>query len=300
MLSPSVATAVESLVIYMPPSSKPTDLPRYSWRNIHPEALCHYVRDVLQANTLVGLLQGPVGLDLEWKPAFRKGQPENPVSLIQLANQDSILLIQVSAMQEFPAKLQAFLENPDFVKAGVGIQNDVKKLYRDYRVSTRSCVDLSLLARSVDNEQWKGKFSNPLGLARLVEAYENSYLPKGKIVRSDWESMLSSAQQEYACNDAHAGYVIYNKLMAMAQSMTITPKPVYYKFDAVRGRFCEPSGMYWAAFNPDYDPGPPAREIVRKEGESETPSSPVPLLDTRTSSGLSSNLLPHSDKHRIR
>ena len=73
--------------------------PFYSWRNIHPEAKCHYVRDVHQANTLVGLLQGPVGFDLEWKPTFRKGQPENPVSLIQLANQDLILLIQVSAMQ---------------------------------------------------------------------------------------------------------------------------------------------------------------------------------------------------------
>jgi hypothetical protein len=48
----------------------------------------------------------------------------------------------------------------------------------------------------VDNEQWKGKYSNPLGLARLVDAYENRQLPKGKIVRSNWESVLNSAQQE--------------------------------------------------------------------------------------------------------
>lgn len=74
----------------------------------------------------------------------------------------------------------------------------------------------------------------------------------------------------------------------MAQSMATIPKPVYYKFDAVRGRLCEPSGMYWAAFNPDYDPGPPAQEIVRKGVELKMRGSPV-LLDTPPKT-LSSNL----------
>lgn len=86
-------------------NTSPPPKPLYSWRSIHPNAKCHYIRDINQANNLVGLLQGPVGFDLEWKPAFRKGQPQNPVSLVQLANHKLILLIQVSAMQEFPAKL---------------------------------------------------------------------------------------------------------------------------------------------------------------------------------------------------
>lgn len=74
--------------------------------------------------------------------------------------------------------------------------DDVKKLYKDFRVSTCNCVDISLLARSVDNNQWKGNYSNPLGLARLVEAYEDCQLPKGKMSRTNWESKLTSAQQE--------------------------------------------------------------------------------------------------------
>jgi hypothetical protein len=107
----------------MPSSSQPLNnttsqtsplKPLYSWRNIHPEAKCHYIRDVHQANTLVGLLQGPVGFDLEWKPTFRKGQPENPVSLIQLANQEAILLIQVSAMSGKPlSKMQSLFLSPN-------------------------------------------------------------------------------------------------------------------------------------------------------------------------------------------
>ncbi|KAF8078279.1 ribonuclease H-like domain-containing protein [Lyophyllum atratum] len=166
----------------------------------------------------------PVGFDLEWKPTFTKNTPENPVALVQLANQDTILLIQISAMQEFPAKLKDFLESPDFVKAGVAIQNDVKKLYKDCGVSTRNCVDLSLLARCADNAQWKGKYSSPLGLARLIEAYENLTLPKGRISRSNWEGELTSELIEYAGNDAHAGFVLHQRLSSMADAMDNIPK----------------------------------------------------------------------------
>lgn len=181
----------------------------------------------------------------------------------------------------------------------------MKKLYTDYRVSTRNCVDLSLLARSVDNEQWKGKYSMPLGLARLVEAYQDRLLLKERISRSDWESVLNSAQREClflsllilffgtnlltitdASNDAHAGYVIYNTLLMKGQLMTTIPKPVYYTFDAVRGRLCEPSGMYWCAFNPEYDPGPPSKRP--KEGERNMNNSLVSPL-VKTSSTLPLN-----------
>ena len=75
--------------------------------------------------------------------------------------------------------------------------DDVQKLYKDRQVSTRNCVDLSLLARSVDNAQWKGKYNTSLGLARLVEVYEGLKLLKGKVTRSNWElSRLSSHQIE--------------------------------------------------------------------------------------------------------
>lgn len=73
--------------------------------------------------------------------------------------------------------------------------DDSKKLHADYGVEMKSCVDLSLLARSVDN-QWKGKYTNPLGLARLIATYDNLALGKGRISRSNWEAELDQKQQE--------------------------------------------------------------------------------------------------------
>lgn len=123
-------------------SEPPSRLPLYSWHNIHPHAKLHYIRDTEQANAQIKLLQGPVGFDLEWRPNFISGE-DHPVSLVQLANNKIILLMQISAMKgivlalpahaskkqlidtftEFPKKLQEFLESPDFVKTGADIQS---------------------------------------------------------------------------------------------------------------------------------------------------------------------------------
>lgn len=74
--------------------------------------------------------------------------------------------------------------------------DDVLKLYNDYGVSVYNCVDLSLLARTVDNARWQGKYNNPLGLARLIESYDYRILVKGRITRSNWEAILNERQQE--------------------------------------------------------------------------------------------------------
>lgn len=241
-------------------------LPPYSWRTLSPSAQLLYIQTEKEANEAVSLLETDiVGFDLEWKPTFSKYQPENPVALVQIANNDYILLIQISRMREFPKKLKEYLQNPDILKAGVGIQKDVTKLFRDHGVATRSCVDLALLARSVDNAKWKGYYTNPIGLARLVQTYEYLAMEKGKITRSNWERILNPKQQEYAGNDAHAGFVLYTRLEDMKNNMAIVPGNECYMFDCFMGILCHPSGARWAPQNPDYDPGPPPPPRVKKE-----------------------------------
>lgn len=93
-----------------PPPQRPPPTTRYSWRNIHPNTTLHYIKDVEQADLCLEKLQGPVGFDLEWKPTFKKGAPENPVALVQLANKDTIMLIQISAMKGMAFRL---LLSPD-------------------------------------------------------------------------------------------------------------------------------------------------------------------------------------------
>ncbi len=131
------------------PAANPRPIPTiaYSWREIHPRAQLVYIRDHKQANKTLEHLNGNVyGFDLEWRPNFVKGQRENPVALVQIANNTDILLLQIGAMKgqatptivtpsysnltyllslEFPSKLYEFLLNPNIVKAGVGIQSQL-------------------------------------------------------------------------------------------------------------------------------------------------------------------------------
>ena len=76
-----------------------------------------------------------------------------------------------------------------------GYLDDTKKLWKDHRVSVRNCVDLALLARSVDT-RWKGPYKGGIGLSRLAEIYLKRRLPKGGTQRSNWEMELSMVQQE--------------------------------------------------------------------------------------------------------
>ncbi|KAI8983422.1 ribonuclease H-like domain-containing protein [Trametes punicea] len=231
----------------------------YSWSTKSPQTRLVYIQNVNTANKAISQLDTKVlGFDLEWKPNYIKGMPENPVALVQLASEHLILLIHVSYMCTFPEKLRELLADATVVKAGVGIQKDCKKLYYDHGVDTRNCVDLSLLARTVDNSRWKGNYSSPIGLSRLCETYEERTLQKGRVQRSNWELPLDLRQQQYAANDCHAGLTLYTRLAAMAAAMSPIPDAACYTFDAISGFLYQPSsGVLWHPFNPFYDPGPP-------------------------------------------
>ncbi|KAF8640505.1 hypothetical protein AX17_000167 [Amanita inopinata Kibby_2008] len=244
----------------------------YNWKTFSPSARLIYILYPDAANEAVSLMSATrVGFDLEWKPSYRKGQAENPVALVQLATDDRILLIHISFMKEFPEKLRQLLENPRVLKAGVGIQYDAEKLFRDYNISMRGCVDLSLLARTVDNARWKGPYKSSIGLARLIEAYESRTLGKGKVRRSNWQRMLNESQQEYAGNDAHASFYLYIKLDRMKDIMEITPESECFTFNCIEGRLREPSGTLWFPYNPEYDPGP----VPPKQNATVTPEGTV-------------------------
>ena len=70
----------------------------YSWRDKSPGARLVYIRDFYTAEEeLRNLPPGPLGFDMEWKPIRWRGA-HHPVSLIQLASRDTILLLQITAM----------------------------------------------------------------------------------------------------------------------------------------------------------------------------------------------------------
>ncbi|KAL4244572.1 hypothetical protein ABKN59_009943 [Abortiporus biennis] len=235
------------------------NLPKYSWQHISPDARLVYVTDLETAEKeLAALSPGPLGFDLEWKPNYVKGERENPVALIQLASRDVILLIHLAHIQEIPRTLVEVLQDHRFLKVGAGIQGDCKKLWKDWSLAVHNCVDLSLLARSVDNDRWKGSYSNPIGLARMCEMYVEMTLTKGRITTSNWEMSLTQPQIAYAANDSHSGLSIYLALMELALKLTTPLEPAYYSFDSSHGIHYHPqSTELWRPHNPYYDPGPP-------------------------------------------
>ncbi|KIM48368.1 hypothetical protein M413DRAFT_440097 [Hebeloma cylindrosporum] len=261
---------------------RPAPTMAYSWKEYNPNARTLYIRNHDEANKELSKLgAGPqaLGFDLEWKPTYLKGAGENPVALVQLANSDTTFLLQISAMREFPSKLTEVLANPLIVKTGVAIQSDARKLYIDFGKDMYNCVDLSLLARTVDNDRWEGKYNSSLGLARLIEIYEYRLLPKDKITRSNWEANLNPKQVEYASNDAHAGYILYRKLESMISWLTNPPKSIWYTFSFVSGYLVDAEGFRWQANNPTYDPGPPPPPRPPREPKN-TDGAETPLRES--------------------
>ncbi|KAI0028297.1 ribonuclease H-like domain-containing protein, partial [Vararia minispora EC-137] len=206
----------------------PYNGPPYDWREMSPGCQVLHLNTCEAAKKALDALMSPsmppvVGFDIEWRPSFIPKQPENPVALVQISTYDTILLLQLSSIQAVPDSLWRILESPETTKVGVNIANDCIKLYRDWGLSVRNCIELSLMARSAD-PSWTGKYNSPLGLAHLVEVYLERSLPKGHISRSNWEDdPLSEKQKDYAANDAHAGYMIYTKLASKITEMEPIP-----------------------------------------------------------------------------
>ncbi|KAI5124433.1 hypothetical protein M0805_008317 [Coniferiporia weirii] len=225
------------------------NLPAYSYAaRPGTPATVVYIKDHVTANEELEqlLVHGDngmriAGFDLEWRPTFVSGGPDNPVAVVQISMGQKILLLQVKAMEKFPHKLASFLNDKNIIKAGVNISGDAQRLYRDYSVSMHSCLELSYLARCVDRSRWPGPARDFIGLARLVHAYENCSVSKGKTQMSNWENELTKKQQEYAANDAHAAMVLCTGLLKRARNIDRS----LYTFNMLHGAPVCPDGSPW-------------------------------------------------------
>ena len=129
------------------------NLVTYDWRTFTANAQLRYIVTEGTANECIARIASrsspfTIGLDCEWRPTFTPRTRENPIALVQLACDDEILLVQVSAMQgtvyivllyaspfrgsgvcavadgikAIPSGLRDLLESAESVKVGVGIQ----------------------------------------------------------------------------------------------------------------------------------------------------------------------------------
>jgi hypothetical protein len=80
---------------------RPAPTQAYDFRSYVPQPRIQYIKTPAHAKLVLDSLpqSRSFGFDLEWRPTYTKGAPENPVALVQLANEHSVLLFQVSSMK---------------------------------------------------------------------------------------------------------------------------------------------------------------------------------------------------------
>ena len=92
-----------------------------------------------------------LGLDCEWVTHDKHREIQtvvSPVALLQLSFPNSkCFLVRLCCMNgRLPGKLKEILEDRNFLKVGVGISEDCKKLSHCYGVVVQGCIDLRHVA----------------------------------------------------------------------------------------------------------------------------------------------------------
>ena len=141
-----------------------------------------------------------LGFDTETRAAFRKGESYD-VSLLQLATPSTAYLYRVNKFKLIP-ELTAILSDPNIIKAGVAVRDDIKDLKKLRKFEDAGFVDLAEVARDKEIKNF--------GLRALTAICLGKRLSK-KAQTSNWQQPnLTPAQVEYAASDAAVGLAIHN------------------------------------------------------------------------------------------
>jgi ribonuclease D len=140
-----------------------------------------------------------LGFDTETRPAFRKGQ-SFPPSLLQLATDNEVFLFQLQRVG-LPGALLNLLSDPGIVKAGVGLDFDLKTLQELRPFQPRGFTDLARIARR------KGIRNN--GLRGLAAAVCGIRISKSSRTTNWANPALTPQQIRYAATDAWIGRELY-------------------------------------------------------------------------------------------
>ena len=160
-----------------------------------------------------------MGLDIEWRPA-RVGL-QSHTSLLQLSAGDDVLLVQLLKFSRIPRSLTRLLEDGRVAKAGVGVDEDVRKLCQDWGVQVQGAVDLSAWRQ----EAQPG--TRYLSLQKLVAAVLGADMCKDmRVTLSDWAAhTLTPKQIAYAALDAWVGGECCELMLADPAMPVYKPPP---------------------------------------------------------------------------
>jgi len=171
------------------------------------EGKIHVIDHRVAAGLAVDWLRSyPVlGFDTETKPSFTKGRL-NRVALLQLATPNEVFLFRLCKMG-IPQCLLTLLADPNILKIGAALKNDIDVLKRSIKIKPAGFIDLQDVAQEYQIKN--------LGLAKMAGIVLGVRISKSQQL-SNWENdILTEAQQRYAATDAWMCCRIYEKLMEL-------------------------------------------------------------------------------------
>lgn len=146
--------------------------------------------------------QSCMGFDTEKKPTFQRGQ-YHPTALIQLSTLETAYLIRVNKIG-FPPSLVSLMADPDLIKVGISILDDIKALQKITDFHPAGFLELNDVAGEVGVED--------RGVKKLAGIFLEARISKNQQT-SNWENEeLTPSQQLYAATDAWVCMEIYDNL----------------------------------------------------------------------------------------
>lgn len=149
--------------------------------------------------------QQAIGFDTETKPCFVPKVPRNKMAILQLSGPDRAYIFRLQQVG-VPPKLAALLGNPNILKIGAAVHDDIRGLQEYRKFIPKGFVDLQRLAPAYGIEEKSVRKMSAIILKKRVSKSQQL---------SNWESShLSEAQLRYAAIDAWICREMYYKLMA--------------------------------------------------------------------------------------
>lgn len=144
-----------------------------------------------------------LGFDTETRPAFRKGE-SYPPALVQLAGEAVVWIFPLQRIDSSTLLRDVF--QAQIVKAGIGVNDDLRQMKKLFAFEEANVVDVGALARRQGVEQ-----TGLRNLAGIVLGYR---IPKGSRTSNWGAARLTRQQIAYAAMDAWAARALYLRLAA--------------------------------------------------------------------------------------
>jgi len=145
-----------------------------------------------------------LGFDTESRPSFSPNQPHYGTALVQLSGDTKAYLFRVKKVG-MDRRLCSILANPDIIKVGAAVTDDVRGLQKYAKFRGAGFVDLQKIVC-----EWGIRDKSVKKMSAIILGVRISKTQQ----LSNWEAdTLSESQQRYAATDAWVCREMYKKLL---------------------------------------------------------------------------------------